>query len=508
METERLKNSKLNISSNVAVYFIQIVLSFLVRTFFIKIFGEKLLGLDSLLVNLLAMLSIAELGVSTAISYGLYKPLAKKDINKINAYMSFYKRVYNTIGKIVIVVGIVVSFGLKLIIKDYNYLYLYLVYFIYLFDTASMYFISYKEILLIADQKNYKVFKYHFFFKVLLYLLQLMVLFTYPNYVFYLLMMVFSKLFDKIFVNRYIGKFYPYVDFQSNEKLSKNDVLTIKKNVFGLFCFKVGDYIINCTDNIIISSFINLVMVGIYTNYLSITTIVRSIIKNFFNGITASLGNLSVEGNKKAEREVFHVMVFLGFFIGGYVTICFLHLINPFIQIWLGKKYVLPYWSMVIICFNFYLMCNQMPLDTAKEAYGFYSKDKYIPILQAIINIVVSVVLANYIGFNGVILGTTISYLSVVFWVKPYMLYRYIFKDSLYRYYLNNIQYILVIVLVYFVNNYLLDFFSFSFNIFNLILSGIIISLVYFVIITVLYCRTNEYQFLFKTAKNILFRKK
>ena len=144
METERLKNSRLNISSNVAVYFIQTILSFLVRTFFIKIFGEKLLGLDSLLVNLLAMLSIAELGVSTAISYGLYKPLANKDVNKINAYMSFYRKVYSIIGKIVIVAGVVVAFCLKWIVKDYNYHYLYLVYFIYLFDTASMYFISSK----------------------------------------------------------------------------------------------------------------------------------------------------------------------------------------------------------------------------------------------------------------------------------------------------------------------------------------------------------------------------
>ena len=282
METERLKNSRLNISSNVAVYFIQTILSFLVRIFFIKIFGEKLLGLDSLLVNLLAMLSIAELGVSTAISYGLYKPLANKDVNKINAYMSFYRKVYSTIGKIVIVAGIIIAFCLKLIVKDYNYHYLYLVYFIYWFDTASMYFISYKEILLIADQKNYKVFKYHFFFKVLLYLLQLLVLFIYPNYVIYLLVMVISKLGDKIFVNRYISKYYPEIDFYSKEKLCDKDITVIKKNVFGLFCFKVGDYIINCTDNIIISSFINLVMVGIYTNYLSITTIVRTIIKNFF----------------------------------------------------------------------------------------------------------------------------------------------------------------------------------------------------------------------------------
>ena len=478
MDSDRIKNSSLNISSNVLVYVIQIILSFLVRTLFIKVFGEKLLGLDSLMINVLAMLSIAELGISGAISYSLYKPLVEKNVKKINAYMSFYKKIYNLAGIIVIGLGIVLMFFLKFIVGTYTNPYLYVIFLIYLFDTASLYFISYKEILIVADQKNYKVFKYNFFFKALLYLLQLLLLLVWPNYIIYLLIMLVSKFCNRITVNKYISKNYNYVDFNSNDKLSHDEVSVIKKNIYGLFCFKIGDYVINCSDNIVISSMINIVIVGIYTNYLSITTILKTMIRNVFNGITASFGNLSVEGNKKAEKNVFNIMVFLGFIISGYVTLCFLCLINPFVELWLGKKYVLPYLSMVIICINFYLMCNQLPLDTVKEAYGFYNKDRYVPIIQAVINIIVSIVLAYKIGFNGVILGTTVSYLLTVFWNKPYMIHKYIFNQSVLKYYFDFIIYILSLVLIYFIDYYVLNFIYLNNGFGSLIVSGIIISFI------------------------------
>ncbi len=507
METERLKNSTLNVSSNVIIYVAQTILSFIVRTFFIKVFGEKLLGLDSLMINVLAMLSIAELGISSAISYSLYKPLVDKDKKKINAFMSFYRRVYSIIGLVVIVIGIILSFFLKNIVGNYNYSYLYVVYFIYLLDTASLYFISYKEILLIADQKNYKEFRINFIFKLVLYLLQLVVIIFYPNYIAYLLVMLFSKFGNRLVVNRYISKYYSDIDFHSKNKLSKNDIDVVKKNVYGIFCFKVGDYVINCSDNIIISSMINLVVVGIYTNYLSITTILKTIIRNIFNGVTASFGNLSVEGNKKAEKNVFNIMVFIGFVVSGYVTICFLNLINPFIKVWLGKKYVLPYISMVIICINFYLMCNQIPLDTIKEAYGFYNKDRYIPLIQAFINILFSILLAYYIGFNGVILGTAISYLTTVFWNKPYMIFKYIFKESPLKYYLNCIFSCMVLVVIYLVDFYVLSKLNLSINLVNLIISGIIVSIIYVAIISIVYFNKREFRFCLNSAKKILLKK-
>lgn len=507
MDSSRLENSKKNVSANVIVYVLQSILSFAVRTVFIKKLGEELLGLDSLLINVLSMLSIAELGFSTAISYGLYKPLAEHKINKISAYMSLYKRIYRSIGISIILAGFILAFFLQPIVGDYSYEYLYLVYFLYLFNTASLYFISYKDVLLMADQKNYKVFKYNCFFNTSIYILQfIFILFT-KNYIIYILIMILCRLINRILINHYITNYYKDVDFNSKEKLSTNEITSIKENIFGLFCFKIGDYVINSSDNIIISSFIGIVTVGIYTNYLSITTILKTIIKNIFNGITASFGNLTTKHNKAAEKEVFDIMVFVGFFISGFVTLCFLNLINPFVTIWLGEKFVVSTSSMILICINFYLMCNQMPLDTIKEAEGFYKKDRYIPIIQAIINIILSIILAGKMGLNGVLLGTTISYLLTVFWIKPLLLNRYVFAEKSISYFINQLKYVLTIIIIYLVSNGAIHYINLPINIITIIVNGIITTIIFGLIISLFYFRNSNFKFIVNTMKGIFLRK-
>ena len=508
MVSTRIKNSRLNISANIIIYFLQSILSFVVRTVFIRKMGAELLGLDSLLINVLTMLSIAELGFSTAISYELYKPLANHKINKISAYMSLYKKIYYVIGIIIILVGIILSIFLEPIIGDYSYEHLYLVYFLYLFNTASLYFISYKDVLLLADQKNYKIFKYNCFFNSLIYILQFIFILLTKNYIFYILVMILCRFANRIIINRYITNYYKDIDFNSKEKLSKEEISSMKENIFGIFCFKIGDYVINSTDNIILSSIISIVTVGIYTNYLSITTILKTMIKNIFNGITASFGNLTTQHNMEAEKNVYNIMVFIGFVAGGYATVCFLNLINPFMEVWLGPKYVFESSSMIIICINFYLMCNQMPLDTIKEAKGFYTKDKYIPIAQAVINIVLSIVLGIKIGLNGVLLGTTISYLVTVFWIKPLLINKVIFKTKSMNYFINQIKYIITIFIVYIISNQLIVILDLKVNLLSIITNGILTTAIFILIISIFYFKNEGFQFLLDFIKNIFKRKK
>ena len=502
----RIKKSFLNSSANVTIYLIQSILSFVVRTVFIRKLGSELLGLDSLLINILTALSLADLGISTAISYGLYKPLADNKIKKINAYMCFYKKVYRIIGSVIIFIGFILMLFLRKIVGDVSYPYLYIIYLLYLFNTVSLYFISYKDILLVADQKNYKIFKYNCFFNSSIYVFQFILLMFYPNYILYILIMILSKLINRVIINRYITKEYKEIDFNSKEKLTKKEIESIKNTVSGLLCYRIGDYAINCTDNIIISSIINVVTVGVYTNYLSIISILKTIISNLFYGITSSYGNLVTEKNKEAEFNVFNIMSFIGFFITGYVTLCFLNLLNPFVQLWIGKKYVISLISMILICINFYLICNQMPLDTVKQANGFCNKDKYVPVIQAIINIVLSIILGKILGLNGIIIATAISYIVTVFWNKPYMLYKYIFRKSSKGYFLNQFKYCITIIICYLITYNLFNYLNLNISILSIIIIAIITSLIYLLIVTLLYFRTSEYKFLLNFIKCFILR--
>lgn len=504
--SDRVKNSSLNVSSNVTIYIVQSILSFIVRTIFIRKLGTELLGLDSLFINILSMLSIVELGFGTAVSYGLYKPLAENKIKKISAYMSFYKKVYNIIGVIVIIGGLIVSIFLTNIVGDYNYRFLYLIYFMYLFNTASLYFISYKDILLFADQKNYKIFKYNFIFNSLMYVLQFITIYFFSNYIYYIVVMIICRLITRILINRFISKYYSNIDFKSKEKLTKDEIDSIKKNIFGLFCYKLGDYAINSSDTIIISTMLNLSLVGIYTNYLSITTILKTLIKNLFNGITASFGNLSTMENLESQRSVFKIMTFIGFIISGYILICLLNLLNPLIELWLGKKYLLSYISMVLISIKFYLTCNQMPLDTVKESVGFYIKDKYVPLIQAAINIVLSILLTYKMGFEGIIIATCISYIVTVTWNKPYLLNKHVFKISSYDYFFKQVIYTFTLVVLYFLTKLVLNYINLPLSVLNFIIEGIIVTFIYIITIIIIYGRTEEFKTLYNSIKGIIKR--
>lgn len=499
----RLTNSKKNVSTNLIIYFVQSLLTFVVRTVFIKKLGGELLGLDSLLINILTMLSIVELGFGNAICYVLYKPLNDNNKNKISVYMSLYKKIYRVVGIVIICIGLVLSLFLKNIVGDYSYKNLYLVYFMYLFYTGFLYFFSYKEVLLLADQKNYKIFKYNIVCTILIYILQLIFLVLTKNYILYVLIYITLGLINRILINMFITKFYKDIDFNSKEKLSKDEVSNLKSSVYGIFCFKIGDYIINSTDNILISSIVDIITVGIYTNYLSITGILKNLIKRIFSSITSSFGNLSVQNEKESEYNVFKIMCFIGFVITGYVTLCFLNLINPFINIWLGKEFVFSTNTMIIICFNFYLMCSQLPLDTIKEAKGFYKKDRFIPIIQSIINIALSIILGINFGTNGILVATTISYFLTITWNKPYVLYKYLFEKSSLYYFIDRIKYLLIIVILYLIDFKLFNYINFSLSIFTLIKIYIIVTILYILTISILFYNRPEYKFLIDMTKKI-----
>ena len=505
-KTNRLEKTGKNITTNVVIYIIQSILAFIIRLVFIKKIGAELLGLNNVLINTVTMLAMLECGFSTVISYKLYKPLAQNNIKKINAYMSFYKKIYYKIGFIVLIVGIIISFFLKKFIGDYSYKYLYLIYFLYLFNSVSLYFLSYKEVLLIADQKNYKLFKFNCLFTILIYVLQFVMLLIFPTNILYLLILVICKLINRIVNNFYVTKYYKEIDFNSNNKLNKNEINDIKSNIKGIFCFKVGEYVVNCTTSIIISYLINMIYVFIYSSYMTVLNMISTIIKKIYASITASFGNLSVGKDKDSELRVFEIMYFLCFLICGYITICLLNVFNIFIELWIGKEYVLSTISVLIICFNFYLITNQFPLDTIKEAKSFYKKDKFIPIILAVLNVILSLVLGKVLGFNGIMISTAISYLLTIFWNKPFIIYKYVFNVSSLKYFKDQIKFILSLIIIYFTTYFLLHYINLNVSIISFVISGLISSLVYIIMIYIFYSKRKEFKYIWLVFKNVILK--
>ena len=504
MEQSRTKNSIFNVGTGFLNTIVKTILTFITRTIFIKVLGETYLGLNGLLTNILSMLSIAELGIGTTISFSLYKPLANKDNKKINALMTFYKKAYRIIGIVILISGVILIPFLKFILEEnININHIYLIYTLYLLTTVSTYFISYKEVLIIADQKNYRLTKINFIFDVLLNGLQIIELLIFKNFVLYLVVQLVIEFLRRTVINFFISKEYPQTDFCSKEKISKSDKQLLSKNVRAMFLHKIGDYSINGTDNIIMTKFIGLNAVGIYSNYLTIITILNTFINIIYSSIISSLGNLIAKENEEKRLKVFNIMDFFGFCIYGYCSVCLFVLLNPFIKVWAGEHYLFSIEIVAIIVLNFYMTGMRVPLGTIKSAAGVYAEDRYIPLLQALTNIVVSIILAKYIGVLGVLLGTLVSSLIPAI-DRPYIVYKYVFNKKVTEYYTRYLKNIIIVVfttiVIYFVTSNL--------NIKNLYIQLIVIciiaTIIYVIIIIVFYRKTVEYVYIKDKKKKFL----
>lgn len=503
----REKNSILNIISNLFVIILQIVLAFVVRFIFVKVLNEQYLGVQGLFTNIISMLSLAELGIGTAISFILYKPLAEKDYNKVSVIVTFLRKVYIAIGIVVLISGIIITPFLKYLVTGYTMGNLNIIFIMYFITLAVEYFLTYPETLLSADQKHYKISFILIGYTLITNVLQIIVLLVTKNFLIYILADVVMKIIKAVAINLYIKRYYPEVNFYNKEKLEKKEKNVFIKNVKSLFLYKIGDYLINGTDNIIISKIIDISTVGIYSNYLSTITIFRNIMFNIINGVTASFGNLIIKEKEDVQENVFNIMNFITYMFCGFVFCCLIFLFNDFTKLLYGNNYVLGMMEVIIICLNFYIATMLLPLESVKSAAGLYYEDRYISLIQAAINVFISIILGLKIGLIGVLLGTFISYILTIVWERPIIIYKEIFKSNSIVYFK---KYILQIFIIVF--NILLDYLVITklftqVTILNFILKGITIFIVYVVTNIIIFIKSNELQYILKTIKDKFFNK-
>jgi O-antigen/teichoic acid export membrane protein len=374
-----------NILFGVGQAFVKDILGFISRTIFIKTLGATYLGVNGLMISILSMLSLAELGVGTAITYSLYKPLVNEDHTTINLLMAFYKKAYRIISLVIFVLGLIAMLFLKVIIKDYQSINnLYLIYFIFLVTTAYSYNFSYKRTIISADQKGYLLIPFTTVSSLLVVIISIIELIIFKNYIAYLLIQFIDSLLENIFVNGYINKKYNYINSKVIEKLPKDELDKLIKNVKAMFMHTIGDYVLNSTDNIVISSFISISMVGLYSNYLLLISAINAFLMILFNSATASFGNLIAKESREKSLNTFRIFNFMGFWIFGWATVCFYTLLNPFISLWIGKSFIIDQAIINVVLLNFYITGMRVPLSILKMAAGVYTQDRFVPIIQSV----------------------------------------------------------------------------------------------------------------------------
>lgn len=503
---QRTKKSLINLITAFIGQIFGVIISFIVRMVFVKYLSSEYLGINGLFTNILTMLSLVELGVGSAMTYSLYKPLAENNKEKTKSLMSLYKKAYNIIGIIVLVLGIGFTPFYKCLISEVpNIPNLNIIYILFVINTGVSYFYSYKRSLIICDQKKYitTIYRYGFYF--LYNLAQIIVLVLTKNYILYLICQVISTILENIAISIKADKLYPYLKEKDIKPLEKEEYIKIKKNVFAMMFHKIGGMVVNSTDNIILSRFVSLVSVGLYSNYYMVINGLEIITNQIFDAIVASVGNLGVSESKEKIKSVFNKVFFMNFWIFSFCSICLVTVFNDFIQIWLGQEYVFEFSVVVIIVIAFYLKGMRKTVLTFKDATGNFYHDRYKPIIESIINIIVSIILAKKMGVAGVFLGTIISTVTTSLWIEPYVLYKHVFKEKVFSYFIKLTVYTIITIVVCSFT-YWLSLFVTQVSILGILFKLIICLIVPNIIYIILFNKTEEFNY-FKNLVKRIFNK-
>lgn len=503
----RTKSSLINLFFANLGQSLGLLISFFARIVFIQILGVEYLGLNSLFTNILSILTLVELGIGPAIAFSLYKPLADKDIEKVKSLMKLYKKAYISIGLIILILGVSFTPFLDIFIKAIPGIpNMHLIFMLFVINVAISYFYSYKRSLIISDQKRYIATIYRYSFFIILNIIQIIILYLTRNFVLFLLCQIVATLIENIMVSNKADKLYPYLKESNVQKVDQSTLKQISKNVRAMLVHKLGGVVVNSTDSIIISKFVGLVQLGLYSNYQLITNALNIVTTQVFSSITASVGNLGATEKDDKKRFIFNVVFFLNFWIYGFIAICLIVLVNPFIELWIGKKYVLSTIVVSIIIFNFYLYGMRKGVLTFRDALGIYWYDRHKPIFESIINLVASLILVKQVGLVGVFIGTTISTLTTCFWVEPYVLYKYGLRSPVSPFFIRYLVYFIVTVSTCFITLGLTNIFN-EVNLKNFILQLIICIVVPNGVFVALFHRTKEFKYLFNILHKFIFEK-
>ena len=268
---------------------------------------------------------------------------------------------------------------------------------------------------------------------------------------------------------------------------------------------KIGSIVVVGTDNILISKFIGVIQVGLYSNYQLIINALNTVFGLAFQSVTASIGNLGATENSKKNKFIFECINLIGFWIYAFSSICLINLFNPFINIWLGREYLFSMPIVLIIIISFYLSGMRKSVLTFRDALGLFWHDRYKAIFEAGINLVASIILAQYIGIAGIFIGTIISTLTTCFWIEPYILFKYGFEDSVKSYFKKygfyTINMIIVGVLTWFISSIFSDY-----SILGFIGKLVVCIIVPNTLFLIIFWRTKEFQYLIVIVKPMIYK--
>lgn len=444
MVLDRTNNSFRNVFFGYINKFLGLICPFLIRTFMVRYLGAEYLGLNSLFASLLQVLNLAELGFSSAVVFSMYKPVAENNDVTICALLQLYKRIYQIVGVVISVLGVMLLPFLECFINGgYPDINIHLVYVLYLFNTVLSYELSaYKTCLLEAYQRTDIESKIASLINSMMYVCQIFGIILFKDYYVYMVLMPIFTIITNLVRSFIVTKMFP--EYIPKGRISSEIKAEISAKVKALIVYKIGNIVSNAVDNIIISSFLGLSLLAIYNNYYYIISALFGFLMIYYNAVKAGIGNSIVLDSVEKNEEDFNCFYFAQAWIVGWASICLVCLFQNFMVIWMGKEQLLPFYMVLLLAVYFYVWKIHDIVHTYKDALGMWEEDKWRPLISSGVNLIGNLFLVNKFGLPGIVISTIIAEIVVTMPWAPPILYRNYFDKSCKIYYFSLIRYTVI----------------------------------------------------------------
>ena len=416
MAGDKLKQSTRNVVVNVAAKMIMMLLPFAIRSVMIYTLGNLYLGLDSLFSSVLNMLSLSELGFSSAVVYAMYKPVAQGDDQKVCALLTFYKKVYRIVGSVILSLGLMLLPNIHLFIaegttypQDIN---IYVVYLVLLVNTALGYFLfGYKNAVLVATMRNDLDALLDLLRSILSHGLQIIVLVALRSYYLYILVLPLITAVNNLTRSYVIDRRFP--QYRGKAVLPKAEQKDIMTRVGALIGNKIGGVVFTSVDSIVISAFLGLDILGRYGNYYTIFNAVYAVFSTAYTAIQSTVGNNLVSQTREENYSLFRKLFSGNAVLTCFSTCCFLFLYQPFMRLWVGESNLLGIEIPVLFAIYYYAKSTRRICFLYKDAAGMWRETWLLPYVSVVANLTVNILLVKLMGLPGVLISSILALVAV-----------------------------------------------------------------------------------------------
>lgn len=459
--SDRLVMSLRNAKTSLFFYFVMLVVNLFSRNIFLENLGNTLTGLTSAMQYTIGLLNMADVGIITAISCALFKPVYDNDQEEIQRIISLFCYLFRIVGCVILGVGVILLFVLPNVIEqEVDPLTTIISFTTFLTTTSLSYFVNYKQQLFLASQRTYVITTMQNITIVAKICVQIIIVKNIVDaYYFWLLAEVVFAVIYSVFLELKITKEYPWLKSTFTQgRLIRKDYKDLFVNLRQIVSHKFASVVLTQTDTLIISYLLSLVSATFYQNYAMLFSRLLAFLSSAFSGSWAGVGNLISEGNTNKTMHVFNQYNSLVLLLGGAILMCVYFFVSPFITVWLGSEYLLDNSVVIIMTISLYVSFLRLPVSVFLNGYSLY-RDTWSAWLEAGLNLVISVVGSIYFGLIGVVLGTAVSTTLVTLLWKPYFLFRNGFDRRVLSYYIDLAKYVLVLAGFFILFGFVADIF-------------------------------------------------